>query len=156
MQSYENARNTWLYSFFSYPLLNVAHLQVHLAGEVAIKERARLAGIDIKTKTLKNLLDMAIAERWLLDKNFEVVTDKAKREAEHREMLRYFRIPFDPDAKTIPEPDYAKNLVEAFRQIRNDLTQDAAQLNHGLSWEFSAIRDLIRQLFPDSSEKPLV
>jgi hypothetical protein len=68
-------------------------------------------------------------------------------------MLRYFRIPFDPDAKTIPEQDYAKNLVEAFRQIRNDLAHDTSQLTHSLNWEFSAIQVLINQLFPQSPVK---
>jgi hypothetical protein len=155
-QSFENARNTWLYSFFNFSLLKVAHQQVHLAGELAIKERARLSGVDTKTKTLKNLLEMVIAENWLLGKDSGVPANQLKRVPEHREMLRYFRIPFDPDAKTIPEQDYAKNLVEAFRQIRNDLPHDTAQLNHSLSWEFSAIRDLINQLFPQSAAKQLV
>jgi hypothetical protein len=147
VQSYENARNTWLYSFFSYPLLNVAYMQAHQAGELALKERARLSGVDTKTKTLKNLLDMAIAERWLLDKHFSMLTAKDQREAKHRDMLRHFRIPFDPQAESIPEEDYAKHLVEAFRQIRNALPHTDAQVTDELSWEFSAIRDLINQLF---------
>ena len=101
LQCFENARNTWLYSFFNFPLLKLAHVQAHLAGEVAIKERARLSGVDTKTKTLKNLLDMAISQGWLLNPDLELAADQNHRQAQHREMLRYFRIPFDPLAQTI-------------------------------------------------------
>jgi hypothetical protein len=90
-QHYENARNTWLYAFFSYRLLQVAVLQVHLAGEAAIKERARREGMS-NGKNLKELLDIALERRWLLDSCFEVTADRDKREAEHLEMLRFMGV----------------------------------------------------------------
>ena len=49
-QHFENARNTWLYGFFSYRLLQVALMQVHVAGEAAIKERARREDINLKSE----------------------------------------------------------------------------------------------------------
>ena len=147
-QHFENARNTWLYAFFNFRLLQVALMQVHVAGEAAIKARAKLEGLDAKKFTLKELLDMALERRWLLDVNFEVVADRAEREAEHLEMLRFLGIEREPFMGPLHEQDYAKGLVEAFRKIRNALAHGEVLLKPNLSWEFLAVRDLINQLFP--------
>ncbi|MDH4450804.1 MAG: hypothetical protein QE265_09465 [Rhodoferax sp.] len=146
-QHYENARNTWLYAFFNYRLLQVALMQVHVAGEAAIKARAKLEGLDTNKFTLKELLNMALERRWLLDVNFEMVADRAEREAEHLEMLRYMGVPREPFVGPLHEQDYAKGLVEAFRKIRNALAHGEVVLKPNLSWEFLAVRDLINQLF---------
>jgi len=148
-QHYENARNTWLYAFFNYRLLQVALMQVHVAGEAAIKARAKLEGLDTTKFKLKDLLDMALERRWLLDVNFEVVADRAGREAEHLEMLRFMGIAREPFVGPLHEQDYAKGLVEAFRKIRNALAHGEVVLKPNLSWEFLAVRDLIHQLFPE-------
>jgi hypothetical protein len=151
VQHYENARNAWLYSFFSYRLLQVAMLQVHLAGEVAIKERANLEGVSVKGKTLAKLLEMALKNRWLLDARFEVVTDRAERELQHLEMLRSIGVQREPFVGPLHEQDYAEGLVDAFRCIRNALAHGEVILKPNLSWEFMAIRDLINQLFLEPS-----
>lgn len=148
LQHYENARNTWLYAFFNYRLLQVALMQVHVAGEAAIKARAKLEGLDTQKITLKELLDMALERRWLLDVNFEVVADRAEREVEHLEMLRFMGIAREPFVGPVHEQDYAKGLVAAFRKIRNSLAHGEVLLKPNLSWEFLAVRDLINQLFP--------
>lgn len=44
--------------------------------------------------------------------------------------------------------DYAKRLVEAFRQLRNGLAHGEVILAPNLGWAFLAVRDLINQLFP--------
>lgn len=146
-QHYENARNTWLYAFFHYRLLQVALMQLHVAGETAIKERAFREGINPKGKVLKELLDIALERRWLLDVHFEVTADRAKREAEHLAMLREMGIQREPFVGPLHEQDYARGLVEAFRAIRNSLAHGEVILKPNLSWEFLAIRDLINQLF---------
>lgn len=153
-QHFENARNTWLYAFFSYRLLHVALLQLHVAGEVAIKERAKLAGINLTSKkanTLEKLLDIALERRWLLDANFEVTADRAEREAEHLDMLRFMGGDHSPFVGPLHEQDYAKGLVYAFRRIRNALAHGEVILKPNVSWEFMAVRDLINQLFPASA-----
>lgn len=71
VQHFENARNTWLYAFFSYRLLQVALLELHVAGAVAIKVRAEREGTNTQSKPLEKLLDLALERRWLLDVNFE-------------------------------------------------------------------------------------
>ena len=147
-QHYENARNTWLYAFFNYRLLQVALMQVHVAGEAAIKARAKLEGVDTEKTTLKALLDMALKRRWVLDVNFEITAGRTDREAEHLEMLRFMGIAREPFMGPLPEQDFAKGLVEAFRYIRNSLAHGEVLLKPNLSWEFMAVRDLINQLFP--------
>lgn len=148
-QHYENARNTWLYSFFSYRLLQVAILQVHLAGEAAIKERAKREGINPQKK-LVYLLGVALEKRWLLDSNFEVTAERHQRESEHLEMLRFVGNPSEAFVGPIHEQDYAKGLIDAFRRIRNALAHGEVILKPNLSWEFLAVRDMINQLFPES------
>lgn len=131
-QHFENARNTWLYAFFSYRLLQVALMQVHVAGEAAIKDRARREGINLKSKqadTLEKLLRIALERRWLLDANFSVVADAA---------------PSD----TAGKQDYARRLADAFRHIRNSLAHGEVLLDPNLGWAFRAVRELINQLFP--------
>lgn len=147
-QHFENARNTWLYSFFSYRLLQVALLQVHLAGESAVKERAKQEGINVKSKPLVELLDIALEKRWLLDAGFEIAASRADREAEHIEMLRALGVDRQHFVGPIHEQAYAKGLADAFRMIRNSLAHGEVVLKPNLSWEFLAIRDLINQLFP--------
>jgi hypothetical protein len=152
-QHFENARSAWLYSFFSYRLLQAALLQVHLAGEVAIKERAKREGINIKTRTLAELLDLALTHRWLLDARFEVTADRAERQSEHIAMLRFSGIECEPFVGPLHEQDYARGLVDAFRRIRNSLAHGEVILTPNLTWEFMAVRDLINQLFPEPHER---
>ncbi|CAN7376485.1 hypothetical protein [Acidovorax sp. LjRoot194] len=147
-QHYENARNTWLYAFFNYRLLQVALMQIHVAGEAAIKARAKMEGLNTDKFTLKALLDTALERRWLLDVNFEASAYRAEREAEHLAMLRFMGVPHTPFVGPLHEQDFAKGLVEAFRHIRNALAHGEVHLKPNLSWEFMAVRDLINQLFP--------
>jgi hypothetical protein len=147
-QHFENARNTWLYAFFSYRLLQVALMQVHVAGEAAIKARAKLEGVDTDGKPLKALLDMAIDQRWLLDVHFEITVDRTERELQGRERLRQMGEERDLLVGPLHEQDYAKRLMWAFRNIRNELAHGGVILDPNLGWAFLAVRDLINQLFP--------
>ncbi|MDZ7919355.1 hypothetical protein [Rhodoferax sp.] len=147
-QQYENARNTWLYAFFSYRLLQVALMQVHVAGEAAIKARAKAEGVDTAKTSLKVLMDMALDRRWLLDTNFEVTARRAEREAEQLKNLRFMGVDRSPFVGPLHEQDYAKRLVDAFRHIRNSLAHGEVLLDPNLGWAFLAVRDLINQLFP--------
>lgn len=147
VQHFENAKNAWLYAFFSYRLLHVALMQLHVAGEVALKERAASDGIGTKRSRLNDLLKVAIERRWLLDANFEINFDKTKRDAERMEMLRRIGVEHGLFAEPIGEQDYAKKLVSAFRDIRNALAHGEVILKPNVSWEFLAVRDLINQIF---------
>ena len=152
VQHFENAKNAWLYAFFSYRLLHVALMQLHVAGEVALKERAARDGIGTKRRRLNDLLNVAIERRWLLDANFEINSDKTKREAERIEMLRLIGVEHELFVGPIGEQDYAKQLVTAFRDIRNALAHGEVILKPNVSWEFLAVRDLINQIFISPGE----
>jgi hypothetical protein len=147
-QQYENARNTWLYAFFSYRLLQVALMQVHVAGEAAIKMRATREGVDTAKTKLKDLMNMALERRWLLDANFEVTLNRVEREAEQLETFRFMGLDRHPFIGPIHEQHYATRLVDAFRHIRNSLAHGEVLLDPNLGWAFMAVRDLINQLFP--------
>lgn len=151
VQHYENAKNSWLYAFFSYRLVQGAILQAHLAGELAVRERAIRQGIDKSTR-LARLLDMALEERWLLDSRFEVTGDRAFREEKYLKLLRSMGDEREPFVGPLHEQDYAKGLITAFRMIRNALAHGEVILKPNLGWEFMAIRDLINQLFPSAEE----
>lgn len=146
-QHYENARNTWLYSFFAYRLVEVAILQVHLAGESAIKERAKIEGVNPRKK-LVELLDIALDKRWLLDTGFSLTVDRGQLEEKHLEMLRATGTACEPFVGPLHEQAYAKGLIDAFRRIRNALAHGEVILKPNLGWEFMAMRDMINQLFP--------
>ena len=69
-----------------------------MAGEAAIKERAKREGVNLKSNeanTLENLLNMALERRGLLDANFSVVADAAPSDA-------------------ALEQDHAQRLADAF------------------------------------------
>ena len=147
LQHFENAKNTWLYAFFSYRLLQVALMQLHVAGEVALKERAACDGIGTKGRSLNDLLNIAIQRCWLLDVNFEITSHKIKNEAERIEMLRLIGVEHELFVGQVGEQDYAKKLVAAVREIRNALAHGEVILKPNVSWEFLAVRDLINQIF---------
>jgi hypothetical protein len=123
-------------------------MQVHVAGEAAIKARAKLEGVNADRKRLQELLDMAIERRWLLDAHFEITADRAERELQEREHLREMGEERELLVGPLHEQDYAKRLVSAFRQLRNDLAHGEVILVPNLGWAFLAVRDWINQLFP--------
>lgn len=130
IQHFENAKNTWLYAFYSYRLLQVALLQLHVAGEAAIKEKARREDINLKkANTLEKLLQIALERNWLQDANFSVAAESG------------------PVVKSQPQ-SYSQLLTEAFRGLRNSLAHGEVMLDPTLSWAFQAVGELINQLFP--------
>ncbi len=152
-QHYENARNAWLYSFFAYRLVQVAIFQVHMAGESALKTRAASEGVNVKSKSLMELLDIAVEQRWLLDTGFELTKDRDTQEGDHWESLAALGIDRQPFVGPIHEQAYTKDLVDAFRRIRNAVAHGEVILMPNLSWQFMAVRDMINQLFPEASSK---
>ena len=103
-----------------------------MAGEMAIKERAKRESINLKSQsanTLVKLLRIVLQRRWSLDANFEVTARAA---------------PSD----TAGEQDYAQRLADAFRRLRNELAHGGVFLDPSPGWAFTAVRDLINQLFP--------
>lgn len=131
-QHFENARNTYLYSWFSFRLLSVAMLMLHTAGESALKARACIEGVH-KRKTLAGLFELAIERRWIVDANFRVVSRK-------------------PGEAALPQTDsqeYCRQLAEAFRNIRNAVAHGETILTSTFGDMLGTITDLINQLFPE-------
>lgn len=149
-QQFENARNVWLYAFFSYPLLTVALATVHVACESAIKARARQEGVPgWEKKKLYELLDVAIANRWLVDAGFAAAGHREVRWEEQRGMLLAIG---DEDIGPYVEPsddqDHSRRVLAAVRTLRNALMHGELLLTPNVAPVFRAAADLINQLFP--------
>ena len=94
-------------------------MQVHVSGDAAIKER--------QTREHQPQVPPR-QQRWLPDANFEVTARAAHSD-------------------TAGEQDYAQRLADAFRRLRNELAHGGVFLNPNPGWAFTAVRDLINQLF---------
>lgn len=147
-QLFENARNAWLYSLFAYRLLSVAALAVHVACEVAVKERAARDGLPPgKTRNLQSLLNEALSREWVTDAGFSA---SANREARVLQVLGCDDIgpwqePEDPQSHT-------REIVDAIRTLRNGMAHGETFLAPNLAPMFQAAADFINQLFAAPSQ----
>lgn len=149
-QHFENARNAWLYAFFSYPLLTVALATVHVACESAIKARARQEGLPgWERKSLFELLDAAVENRWLVDSGFAATENREARWEEERSILLAIgATEIGPYIEPTDDQAHAKKVVKAVRELRNALAHGESLLTNSVSPAFRAMADLINQLFP--------
>jgi hypothetical protein len=147
-QQYENARSTWLYSFFSYRLLSVAILVSHTAAEAALKTRASHEGLSSKLN-FHTLLVEAIGRRWIVDAGFSAAAERKQHWDDHRETLKLVGA---PDCGPYVEPDddqaHARQLVQAIRCIRNSVAHGETLLVPNIAPIFLAVAEFINQLFP--------
>lgn len=147
-QQYENARNTWLYAFFSYRLLSVAIFVVHTAADAALKAKATQEGVSCK-KDFRDLLLEAIDRRWIVDAGFSAVAERKQHWEDHRETLKLVGA---PDCGPFVEPDddqaHARQLVQAIRFIRNSVAHGETLLVPNVAPIFRAVAEFINQLFP--------
>lgn len=148
-QHFENARNVWLYAYFSYALLTVALATVHVACESAIKTRARQEGIPgWEKKKLYELLEVAIANRWLVDAGFAAAARREDRWEEERAVLLAIGAEdIGAYAKPTDDQDHSKRVVGAIRELRNSLAHGEPLLTNNVAPAFRAAADLINQLF---------
>lgn len=153
-QLFENARNTWLYSFFAYRLLSVAALAVHVACEGAVKERAERDGLPSgKARNLQSLLNEALSREWVTDAGFSASASREARWNEQREVLQVlgcddigpWQEPEDPQSHT-------REIVDAIRTLRNCMAHGETFLVPNLAPMFQAAADFINQLFAAPSQ----
>lgn len=150
-QQFETARNTWLYAFFAYRLLQVAILMAHTTVELALKEKARREGLS-NEMSFHDLLGKAIKCHWIADQGFSVAANQAQSWEEHRELLRLMGEPdCGPFSPSADNQAYAKQLAQTIRLIRNDVAHGETLLVHDISPIFRTIAEFINQLFPDRS-----
>ncbi|MBI4996865.1 MAG: hypothetical protein HZC22_08185 [Rhodocyclales bacterium] len=150
-QQFEIARNTWLYAFFAYRLLQAAILIAHTALELALKEKASREGVRTKLD-LYGLLDRAIECRWIADQGFSATKLSANQWEEQREILKLMGAPdCGPFVQATDDQAYAKQLVGSIRRVRNGVAHGEALFVHDISPVFRTIAELINQLFPENS-----
>jgi hypothetical protein len=153
-QHFENARNAWLYSFFAYRLLTVALTTVHTACETAARARAKQENLPgWEKKSLFQLLDAAIANRWIVDSGFAAAElHEALWEDDRVMLLAIGAADIGPYIKPTDDQDHAKKIVDAVRELRNALAHGEPLLTNSISPAFRAAADLINQLFPHSAK----
>lgn len=149
-QHFENARNVWLYAYFSYSLLTVALATVHVACESAIKTRARQEGLPgWEKKKLYELLEVAIANRWLVDAEFVAAEHRETRWKEQRALLLAIGAEdVGPYVEPSDDQDHTRRVLSAVRTLRNALMHGELLLTPNVAPVFRAAADLINQLFP--------
>ena len=116
VQSFETARNLYLYSFYAHQFLMVSELHAGISVEFALREKAIQASIPITHGWgMKRLLDLAIANQWISDKGFQRFQ---KREAarQHNESIWADMVsPLSNDARMDPTR-FCKSLAEVLPQ----------------------------------------
>ena len=151
-QSFENARNTYLYAYFAHRLLMVAELQVRVSVEYGLREKAKLSGLKAyESWGMKRLFVEAIRRRWIEDNGFERFRcneELKRRNAEAWPEHYIYKTPSDAQG-------YCRLLAESFPYIRNELAHGSGMLSPTGVGSFEIAVDLIHQLFPlDSRPVP--
>lgn len=150
-QQFELARNTWLYSFFAYRLLQAAILLAHTALELALKAKASREGVGQKLR-LVGLLDKSIECRWIVDHGFSATRYAEHQWEEERETLRLMGAPdCGPFVRSTDDQAYSKRLVESIRRTRNDVAHGEQLFTNDISPVFRTIAEFINQLFSENS-----
>jgi hypothetical protein len=123
-----------------------------LAGELFRASLARLQNV-ANTKLQRKLSELAAALDEDYEVSFELITTGKLTESaqdDFETFQKQLAVLGDKDAAcgSAGEQDYARRLADAFRHIRNSLAHGEVLLDPNLDWAFSAVRDMINQLFP--------
>lgn len=153
-QHFENARNVYLYTFFSHRLLMVAELQTHVAAEAALlARRSHEEGAPRRSPGLKRLLQQAIKSGWICDDGFAI----HRRHEEARRALADRWNLINPAFQYAPPEDpqqYCKILAESFPSLRNSLAHGSHSFYPTVLGTFQITADLINQLFASNHCSP--
>jgi len=145
-QSFENARNTYLYAFFAHRLLMVAELQVRVSVEYGLREKAKLCGLEVREWWgMGRLFEEAIRRHWIVDSGFERFRrnqELRRRNADTWPEHYVYKPPSD-------EQVYCRLLADSFPSIRNELAHGSDMLLLERLGSFEIAVDLIHQLFPE-------
>lgn len=146
-EHFETAKNLLLYAWFVYRFVPVAELHARASTEMALRERARIAGLLPKRPNLGNLMSLAVAQQWLIDEGFSVYRQRRELVEADREMYRQMGShqtdPVDEDAQS-----FVKILVKSMPALRNDLAHGSRSVYPSSFGTLNLCADLINQLFP--------
>lgn len=156
-QHFENARNTWLYSFYAYRLLSVALLMLLVSCEAALKARAQQEGQG-HIRSFQKLMNLAIQNQWLMDSGFpqslEIRALRRSQDRERHSVLRESVIRMgrpDPGPWRPPsegDQTIAKGAAQLLPELRNEVAHGETLLHPNVSDQFRLVCELINQLFP--------
>lgn len=139
---FEQARNLMLYSWLVYRFSTIAALHALTTLELALKLKCRLTGRLGSGRSLRPLLEIAVAERWINDNGFRNWHHTQRRREQYPDLFAAL----SPQGATVGT--YCSGLVEAIPRMRNVLAHGSETLigPHALTI-LEVCADLINQLF---------
>ena len=141
-------QNTFLYGWFAYDLYAVGCFLCSTAIEMALRKRLPWAGQEKDIRALGNLLDQANTQKLIKEKGFSHRRELRKNIADRLRADR--RITGIRGSSGLPKGDYAKDLSERVRKLRNYFAhpRDHSILMPGDAlFQFHMTADLINQLW---------
>ena len=166
-QLFETAKNISLYSWFVYRFHQVSELIAFSALEMALRNRylkENPLDPDLKQRppTLYPLLQYARNEKWITNKGFPSMCERAKYLAEHKKaMIKMQTHDFDkepsmlieePDEDEISEALASLDMVEAItsnaHKIRNNLAHGSSNLHPNSVSTLRTVSEVINQIYP--------
>jgi hypothetical protein len=132
---FATATNLLAYSWFYYPFNVTAELSAYISVEFALKLRFQ----DVKSVSLKRLLERAIREGLLTEAGFSFRKEQINPEP-HPDLKQ--------TAVTKPKRDIVREVVDAMRDLRNDLAHGSNTLHMKGAGSVLFCSEIINQLFP--------
>jgi hypothetical protein len=152
VQSFETARNLYLYSFYAHQFLMVSELHAGISVEFALREKAIQESIPIKsTRGMRRLLDLAIEKQWISDKGFQRFQKREAARQHNESVWADVMSPLPNDVRLDPNL-FCKSLAEVLPQIRNTLAHGSGMFYYTVLSTFELAADLINQLFDPKRE----
>lgn len=165
---FNTAKNLIVYSWYVSHFLAIATFQSLVALELTLRWRYYDGKLPPgHKKTLKSLLDHAVKEGWLKDKDFGIYWDHQRSSAYMKEIIDAFdrfrdegleEIEIDDDPARFdgivadPEYSYVKHMPKNISGIRNSLAHGSSGIMPGLVGIVERSAEIVNLLFADTGQ----
>lgn len=144
---FNTAKNLMLYSWFVSRFHHVSELHAFSTIELAIRTKIEMVTNNkCKIRNLKNLLEHAIRQKWIIDDGFPKMVEKKMRLKEYQEMLESVGINSTKEEE-IDIQKYSKTLINYFPTLRNLFAHGSNSILPSYLDLLDTCRYLINQLF---------
>ncbi len=146
-ESFDTARNLYVYSWFVYPFQTVAELQAYTVLEAALRLRIQREE-NQSVYGLAACFDHAFKRRWLRDdgvRYYQKLIERQKRVAGCSGGAESI------DSSAAPTDQWLRRVGSSFRQFRNDLAHGDFMLLGQTVRTLEICCDVINQIFPESA-----
>ena len=144
---FNTAKNLFVYSWFVYGFAPISDFMAYSALECALRERSEREGLNVRRKSLGQMLKMAIEHSWIQD---DGIRHHRRIETRRRETVKEWEemgFVVQPTLSAGPR-DYCTILQKSFSDLRNSLAHGQGLIYPPSSLTLELCADLINQLFP--------